>query len=141
MSKNHKNRLSNIITVLLLPLVLITLLYSCIYLVWNQYNNYLLKHKGQITVATIICKENGRAEYDIEYGGVYYRRWITLSKQAFRKITVGEQFYALFLPEKLKYDHENGITPRYFKIILKPLPYDEQTYLKETERIESMYGH
>ncbi len=61
--------------------------------------------------------------------------------RAFRKITVGEQFYALFLPEKLKYDHENGITPRYFKIILKPLPYDEQTYLKEIERIESMYGN
>lgn len=141
MSQSFKLQISKILSITSLSVVLIILLYSCIYCIWNQYNNRLFNREGQRAVATIIRKDNGRAQYDIEYEGRYYRRWVNLSKKAFRAITVGERFEALILPDLLKYDHESGITPRYIKIILTPLPLDKQDFLEEEKRIESMYGY
>ena len=98
------------------------------------YLEELAKRREQV-VATIIRKDNGRAQYDIEYNGVYYRRWISLSKKAYRRIQIGDKFYALVLPDKLRYDHEGGITPRCFTIILEPLPESQQQIDEENKRI------
>lgn len=113
--------------------------YVIIYLIWDGYYKYLFKRKGEQVVATIIRKDNGRAQYDINYDGIYYRRWITLSKKSYRQIQIGERFYALVLPDKLQYDHENGITPRCFTIILEPLPKCQQRIEEENNRIKNMY--
>lgn len=117
----------------------IVLLWGVVYFVWSCYNNYLFKNEGQPAVATIIRKDNGRACYDIEYDGKFYRDWITLSKKAYRITDIGERFHAVILPDMLKNDHELGITPRYIKIILIPLPQSEQNYAEERTRIQSMY--
>lgn len=117
----------------------IVLLWGGLYFVWNRYNNYLFEKDGQSAVATIIRKDNGFAYYDIEYNGKYYRDWISLSKKAYRITDIGERFHAVILPDMLKYDHEFGLTPRYIKIILIPLPQSEQNYAEERTRIQSMY--
>lgn len=76
----------------------------------------------------------------ILYDGVYYRNWVSLSKKAFRDTEVGQRFRAVILPDMLPHDHEFGITPRYIKIILSPLPEYEQNYAEELVRIQEMYG-
>ena len=131
--------MSFILTVVLLAICCFVLLYSFVYFIWDRHNNYLLNTIGVETVATIISKDNGGAHYDVEYNGVYYRNRISLSKNAYRKICVGERFRARILPDYLKYDHENGVTPRYVKIILSPLPPNKQDIEGERIRIESMY--
>ena len=124
----------------ILVLLIVLISYAIIYSVWDAYYKYLLKNNGEQVVATIIRKDNGRAQYDIEYDGVYYRRWISLSKKAYRRIHIGESFYALVLPDKLQYDHEGGITPRCFTIILEPLPESQQKIDEEKKRIFNMYN-
>lgn len=119
----------------LLVLIIMLISYAILYSVWDGYYKYLLRNNGEQVVATIIRKDNGRAQYDIEYNGVYYRRWISLSKKAYRRIQIGDKFYALVLPDKLRYDHEGGITPRCFTIILEPLPESQQQIDEENKRI------
>jgi hypothetical protein len=126
--------------VALLVFEAVLLSYAIIYLLWDSHYKYLLKNNGEQVVATIIRKDSGRAQYDIEYEGIYYRRWITLSKKAYRRILVGERFHALILPDKLQHDHEYGITPRCFTIILEPLPICEQRIEEEQIRINNMYN-
>ena len=121
-------------------IISVFLLYVIIYSLWSSYYKYLLRNNGEQVVATIIRKDNGRAQYDIDYDGIYYRRWITLSKKTYRQIQIGERFYALVLPDKLRYDHESGITPRCFTIILKPLPKSQQRIEEEKKRINNMYN-
>ena len=123
-----------------LVLIIVLISYAIIYSVWDGYYKYLLRNNGEQAVATIIRKDNGRAQYDIEYNGIYYRRWISLSKKAYRRIQIGERFYALVLPDKLRYDHEGGITPRCFTIILEPLPESQQKIDEENKRIFNMYN-
>lgn len=134
-----KKTISQYFTYTMALLSAAVLLWGVVYFVWSCYNNYLFKNEGQPAVATIISKDNGSAYYDIEYDGKYYRDWITLSKKAYRITDIGERFHAVILPDMLKYDHEFGITPRYFKIILNPLPQSEQNYAEERARIQSMY--
>lgn len=52
-----------------------------------------------------------------------------------------EEFPSLSIsqPDMLQHDHEFGITPRYIKIILSPLPEYEQNYAEELVRIQEMY--
>lgn len=134
-----KKTISQYFTYTMALLSAAVLLWGVVYFVWSCYNNYLFKNEGQPAVATIISKDNGRACYDIEYDGKFYRDWITLSKKAYRITDIGERFHAVILPDMLKNDHEFGITPRYFKIILIPLPQSEQNYAEERTRIQSMY--
>ena len=125
----------------MLVLLIVLISYAIIYSVWDGYYKYLLRNNGKQVVATIIDKDNGRAQYDIEYDGIYYRQWISLSKKAYRRIQIGERFYALVLPDKLQYDHESGITPRCFTIILEPLPESQQKIDEEKKRIINMYNN
>lgn len=117
------------------------LLYAATYFVWEQYNKVLFKKYGQDAVATIIGIEAGGARYDVEYNGKYYRNWIPLNRKRLRSVKIGERYHARVLPEKLKYHHDNGITPRYVKIILVPLPPCEQDINGEVNRIIMMYGN
>lgn len=123
----------------LVVILAVFLSYVIIYLIWDSYYKYLLRNNGEQVVATIIRKDNGNAQYDIFYDGIYYRRWIGLSKRAYRQIQIGEKFHAMVLPDKLRYDHENGITPRCFTIILEPLPLCQQRIEEEKNRINNMY--
>ena len=119
----------------------LALLYAATFFIWEQYIKVLLKKYGQDAVATIIGIEAGGARYDVKYNGKYYRKWIPLNRKRLRNIKIGERFYARVLPDKLKYHHYyNGITPRYVKIILVPLPPSEQDINGEVARIISMYG-
>ena len=119
----------------------LVLLYAATYFIWEQYIKVLLKKYGQDAVATIIGIEAGGARYDVEYDGKYYRNWIPLNRKELRNIKIGERFHARVLPDKLKYHHDNGITPRYVKIILVPLPPCEQDINGEVNRIIMMYGN
>lgn len=141
MSSNTNSRFSIAFLKVTLLLVCVLIVWSGIYLIWSLHNNYRLNHYGQHTVATVIRKDGGMIEYDVEYEGNYYRNWILLSKSAFRIVQVGERFEGLILPDKLKYDHENGITPRYIKIVLRPLPASFQDIEQEQERIRLMYHY
>lgn len=136
-----KETISRIFTKTIILLGILLILYSCIYFLWDRRINYLLNTKGYQTVATIIRKEGCHFQYDIEYKGEYYRRWIDLTKKAAKATIIGERFHALILPDMLEHDHENGITPRYIKIILIPLPDDQQNINEEQKRIKSMYGY
>ena len=135
-----KSTISKFFVGALAIIISVFLLYVIIYSLWSSYYKYLLRNNGEQVVATIIRKDNGRAQYDIDYDGIYYRRWITLSKKTYRQIQIGERFYALVLPDKLRYDHESGITPRCFTIILKPLPKSQQRIEEEKKRINNMYN-
>lgn len=63
-----------------------------------------------------------------------------MTNKAFRRTIVGERFPALILPDKLKSYHE-GVTPPCFKMMLQPLPDEQQDIEGEQIRIQSMYGH
>lgn len=119
----------------------LVLLYAVACFIWEQYIKVLFKRYGQDAVATIIGIEAGGARYDVEYDGKYYRNWIPLNRKELRNIKIGERFHARVLPDKLKYHHDNGITPRYVKIILVPLPPCEQDINGEVNRIIMMYGN
>ena len=119
----------------------LVLLYAVACFIWEQYIKVLFKRYGQDAVATIIGIEAGGARYDVEYDGKYYRNWIPLNRKELRNIKIGERFHARVLPDKLKYHHDNGITPRYEKIILVPLPPCEQDINGEVNRIIMMYGN
>ena len=54
-----------------LVLIIVLISYAIIYSVWDGYYKYLLRNNGEQAVATIIRKDNGRAQYDIEYNGIY----------------------------------------------------------------------
>lgn len=141
-----KARISKIIISKVLIVVLfvadsLLVLYSTIFFVWGKYYDHLLKKEGHEVIATIIRKDNCGCEYDIEHEGLYYKGWINLTKSAYRKIQVGERFPALILPEKLKYYHENGLTPNCFNLTLIPLPDDLQDIEKEKKRIKEMYEY
>lgn len=116
------------------------LLYAATYFVWELHIKVLFKEHGQDAVATIIAIEAGGARYDVKYDGKYYRNWIPLNRKGLRNIKIGERFHARVLPDKLKYHHDNGITPRYVRIILVPLPPSEQDIDTEVARISRMYG-
>lgn len=51
----------------ILVLLIVLISYAIIYSVWDGYYKYLLRNNGKQVVATIIRKDNGRAQYDIEY--------------------------------------------------------------------------
>ena len=119
----------------------LVLLYSVVFAIWNHYNDHLFDKNGQDAIATVIQKGNGSIQYDVEYQGSYYRNRIKLTKSSFRSVVVGERFHARVLPDKLKYHHDNGITPRYVKIILVPLPSSEQNIEEEVKRINKMYNY
>ena len=121
-------------------LICIDLLYCTIYFVKAGQYDSIMKKEGQEAVATIIRKDNGKAQYDIEYEGVFYRSWIRLTKKNYRSTMVGERFPAIILPDKLKYYHE-GITPPCFKLIFQRLPEEEQDIEIEQIRIQTMYGN
>lgn len=116
-------------------------LWLIVYSVWNRNVIHDLSKNGTIATATIIDKYNSRVYYDIEYDGCYYRGSIRVGKKAFRKIRIGERFYGLVLPEKLKRHRNNGITPQYFGITLEPLPENCQNIDEECSRIDSMYKY
>ena len=137
----YEKKISTIVIVILLLCASAILIYSLIYYVWEQYNNHLFEEKGEIVIATIVKKEGGGVIYDIEYNGTYYCNWTSVSKSLLREIRVGEHFHALILPDLLKYHHNNGITPRYTKIILLPLSPCEQDYEAELKRINVQYGY
>lgn len=139
MSSTAKHNVSYYFLLSILLIGAIVILYAGVYGVWTLYNNHLFNTRGYDTTATIIKKDNGRVQYDIEYDGVYYRNWVSLSKKAFRDTEVGQRFRAVILPDMLQHDHEFGITPRYIKIILSPLPEYEQNYAEELVRIQEMY--
>ena len=139
MSSTAKQNVSYYFLLTMLLIGAIIILYAGVYGAWTLYNNHLFNTRGYDTTATIIKKDNGRAQYDIEYNGVYYRNWVSLSKKAFRDTEVGQRFRAVILPDMLQHDHEFGITPRYIKIILSPLPEYEQNYAEELVRIQEMY--
>ena len=140
MSSTAKHNVSYYFVLSILLIGAIIILYAGVYGVWTLYNNHLFNTRGYDTTATIIKKDNGRAQYDIEYDGVYYRNRVSLSKKAFRDTEVGQRFRVVILPDLLQHDHESGITPRYIKIILSPLPEYEQNYAEELVRIQEMYG-
>ena len=73
-------------------IISVFLLYVIIYSLWSSYYKYLLRNNGEQVVATIIRKDNGRAQYDIDYDGIYYRRWITLSKKRIGKYKLEKDF-------------------------------------------------
>ncbi len=135
-----KEKISLYFTKVMMSLAVLIIIYSCIFFIWDNYNNRLFEKKGELAIATIINMHDRYAEYDIEYNGVYYYNSIRLTWSAFRETRVGERFYALVIPDMLKYHHDRGITPRYVKIILSPLPTSEQDYDAEISRIKKQYG-
>lgn len=83
MSSTAKQNVSYYFLLTMLLIGAIIILYAGVYGAWTLYNNHLFNTIGYDTTATIIKKDNGRAQYDIEYNGVYYRNWVSLSKKAF----------------------------------------------------------
>lgn len=127
---------------------------SVVYVVWDKYNDKVLADDWRFTVATVIDKELIRTssrspfvdacynvEYDVEYEGNYYINRINIRRRDIDKIHIGERFVARVLPGKLKRHRSDGLTPAYAKIILQPLPPEEQDYAAEKERIDSMYNN
>ena len=127
----------NIVYYVLIPIVLI---WSIVYYCWDGYNSYRIKHYGQDAVAVVTRKWSGTLDYDIEFEGKYYRNTIRVKKKVFREVVVGERFYARILADKMKYHKNYGITPRYIRIILTPLPSCLQDVEKERIRIDSIYN-
>ena len=97
MSSTAKHNVSYYFLLSILLIGAIIILYAGVYGVWTLYNNHLFNTRGYDTTATIIKKVNGRAQYDIEYDGMYYRNWVSLSKKAFRDTEVGQRFRAVIL--------------------------------------------
>jgi hypothetical protein len=142
----EKDTIKNYISIMIFCFTCIGVVYSLLIdIPWTWYNNYRLEHYGEIAVATVIAKyHSGRwpdyVRYDVEYNGVYYADEVNVSRSVFNEIKVGERFYALVLPDKLKYHSSYGITPSYIKLLFQPLPRNEQEIKKERERIRKMYG-
>lgn len=135
----NKQKISYIFNVVTLVFTGLVFLYAHVYFIWRRCIDNRLRKYGTETVATVIRKYDRCAQYDILYDSTYYRNWIQLTNSAYKRIRIGERFHALVLPEMLKYHHDNGITPRYVKIILIPLPPEEQDYEAEIQRINSYY--
>ena len=139
MKKETIENIGTIFTVVMFIAGCLLAVYSAIYFVWARYYDYLLKKEGQEVVATVIRRDGEICYYDIEYESIYYTNYFVLKKSEIRKVKVGERFFALVLPDKLKYHHESGITPKCFRIIRVPLPDYLQDIEKEKARIKKMY--
>lgn len=121
---------------IVVPVVVLLLLIG---VCWNAYISHSIKKHGVDTIATIIRKYNGTLDYDVFYEGQYYINNKDVSKKVYREVKIGEHFPAKFLPDKMHLHKNYGITPRYTRIILRPMRGDQQDFEKERARIETMY--
>lgn len=140
MKKETIDKIKTIYTEFILIAGCLFIVYSAIYFVWGMYYGYLLKREGQDVIATVIGRKFEVCYYDIEYEGIYYTNYFVLKKSEIPKVKVGERFFARVLPDKLKYHHESGITPKCFRIIPVPLPDYLQDIEKEKTRIKKCIG-
>ena len=65
MSSTAKQNVSYYFLLTMLLIGAIIILYAGVYGAWTLYNNHLFNTIGYDTTATIIKKDNGRAQYDI----------------------------------------------------------------------------
>ena len=126
-------------SVYMLSIVPLVVLLVLVGVCWNAYVSHSIKIHGVDAVATVIRKYNGTLEYDVLYEGQYYLNSINVNKQVYREVKQGEHFPARILPEKMHLHKNHGITPRYIRIILRPMRIDQQDYEGERRRIDSLY--
>lgn len=127
-------------------IVVITIIFGAwglVYVLWNKHVASYVDNHGDLAVATIIDINNRSGfVFDVKYEGEYYVVGFSLKRKDRKRfnLSVGERCYARLWPEKMKYQKYHHLwIPSYVRIVLQPLPIDQQDYEWERARIDSMY--
>lgn len=135
-------KLSDICAVFLYIQGLVIFIWCLVFLVWNKCVSDYIDKQGSLAVVTVIDINRRNVTYDMEYDGDYYviHSTMTLRESRLYKLSVGERYYAKIWKDKLKY-HRLFFAPSYIRMTFCPLPINEQDYIGEQSRIDSMYHY